>query len=142
MTLNWQHESSSRWNEPKRRIVGAAPAGIFDSRFGELADDDPLPGDWWRIERDGEPVGYAWLDAVWGDAEVTLAVDTGARRAGIGSFTLDHLEDEARKRGLNRLYNTVRPTHPEHEATTAWFRKRGFAQSEDGSLIRAVPAHA
>jgi N-acetylglutamate synthase-like GNAT family acetyltransferase len=142
MTLTWNHESPARWDGPKRRIIGGAPAGIFDSRFAELGDDAPLPGDWWRIDRDGVPVGYAWLDAVWGDAEITVAIDEAARHAGAGTFALDRLEKEARRRGLNRLYNIVRPTHPEHDATLAWFAKRGFQKSEDGSLMRAVPAHA
>lgn len=142
MTLTWNHEFSPVWDESKRRIVGGAPAGIFDSRFAELDEGAPLPGDWWRVEQDGVSVGYAWLDAVWGDAEITLAVAERARRSGVGAFALERLEEEARKRGLNRLYNTVRPTHPEHAATTAWFVKHGFAASEDGSLTRAVPAHA
>jgi N-acetylglutamate synthase-like GNAT family acetyltransferase len=142
MTLTWNHESAPRWDASKRRIVGGVPAGIFDRRFAELDDDAPLPGDWWRIERDGTPVGYAWLDAVWGDAEVTLAVDEPERRGGVGSFALERLEEEARRLGFNRLYNTVRPTHPEREATAAWFTARGFEAGEDGSLIRAVPAHA
>ena len=98
MTFTWTHEDTPRWNEPKRRIVGRAPAGIFDRRFTELEDDAPLPGEWWRVERDGAPVGYAWLDAVWGDAEITLAVDADARGRGAGTFALDRIEDEARRR--------------------------------------------
>ena len=142
MTLTWNHESPARWDASKRRIVGDAPSGIFDSRFAELDDGVLLPGEWWRVERDGETVAYAWLDAVWGDAEITLAVAEESRGGGVGTFVLDRLEEEARRLGLNRLYNTVRPTHPEQSATTNWFVKHGFVASEDGSLVRAVPAHA
>lgn len=138
MQLTWTTENPARWDADKRRIVGDAPAGIFDSRFGSLAEDAPLPGAWWRVERDGEAVAFGWLDAVWGDAEITLAVDPNARTEGVGTFVLQHLEKEAKARGLNRLYNIVRPTHPDHDATTAWFTKRGFEASDDGSLMREV----
>jgi len=138
MQLTWTPENPARWDGPKQKVVGDAPAGTFDSRFGELDEGDALPGAWWRVEKDGEPIAYGWLDAVWGDAEITLAVDPSARNAGVGSFVLQQLEKEAKTRGLNRLYNIVRPTHPDHDATTAWFTKRGFTASEDGSLQRKV----
>lgn len=140
MSLTWITENPARWDGPKQSIVGAAPVGIFDSRFAELDEGDALPGAWWRVEKDGEPIAFGWLDAVWGDAEITLAVADDARGAGVGTFALQQLEKEAKARGLNRLYNIVRPTHPDHDATTAWFTKRGFELREDGSLVREVPA--
>ena len=138
MSLTWNAEKHAVWDANKRRIIGGAPPGIFDARFARLEEGDGLPCDWWRVDEDGRPVAYAWLDAVWGDAEVVLAVDEAARGHGVGTFALDHLEREARERGLNYLYNTVRPTHPERETVGAWFQERGFAGSEDGSLMRAV----
>lgn len=138
MALQWNQERPARWDGPKAHIIGEAEAGIFDARFGRLSEGDPLPGEWWRVDRDGEPVGYGWLDVVWGDAEIVLATAPGARGQGVGTFALDHLEREARARGLNYLYNTVRPTHPHKAEVSAWLEARGFQPSEDGSLLRAV----
>lgn len=138
MTLSWIHESPSAWDESKAALVGGAEPGIFDRRYGELSIGDPPPGEWWRVEQDGETVGYGWIDVVWGDAEILLATRPGVRGHGVGSFILTHLEQEARNRGLNYLYNVIRPTHPERAALSAWLQKRGFAPSEDGSLLRAV----
>ncbi len=83
-------------------------------------------------------MGYGWLDLVWGDAEILLATDPEIRGQGIGSFILQQLEAEAQKRGLNYLYNIVRPSHPNRAQTAAWLVGRGFEESEDGSLFRAI----
>ena len=56
----------------------------------------------------------------------------------MGSFVLARLEDEGRTRGLNYLYDVVRPTHPSAKEVVAWLEKRGFKVSEDGSLLRVV----
>lgn len=138
MGLSWIAEPSPRWDTGKRRIVGDAAPGIFDRRYRELEEGDVVPAMWWRAEEDGEVVGYGWLDVVWGDAEILLAVLPSARGRGIGSFILEKLEDEARKLGLGYLYNVVRPSHPEREEMSLWLRRRGFRSSEDGSLLRAA----
>ncbi|WP_428264159.1 GNAT family N-acetyltransferase [Haliangium sp.] len=136
--MQWIQESPAYWDDDKQRIIGAAPTGVFDARFQRCAAGDLLPAEWWRVEEDGRTVGYGWLDVVWGDAEIVLAAAPDARGHGVGSFILDHLEREAHRRGLNYLYNTVRPTHPERNQISAWLTRRGFRQSEDGSLLRAV----
>ena len=51
---------------------------------------------------------------------------------------MDHLEQEARERGLHYLVNVVPDEHPEREELRAWLEKRKFAASEDGKLLRAV----
>lgn len=140
MSLKWVHESPAHWDRDKKRIVGDIPAGIFDRRYRERKEGELLPGEWWRVEDDGEVVGYGWLDVVWGDAEILLATAPGARGRGVGSFTLEQLEREARSRGLNYLYNVVRPTHPDASAVTRFFEARGFEASEDGSLVCHVPS--
>src|SRR4051812_29710355 len=84
-----------------------------------------------RAERDGRVVGYGWLDDVWGDAEVLLAVDEGERGSGVGSFVMAQLEQEAAARGLNYVVNVVRDSHPARDAVTAWLEQRGFAAAED-----------
>lgn len=139
MTLRWiQEESPAKWDAGKARIVGRAPAGVFDSRFAKLTDGALVPAEWWRVEDEGRVVGYGWLDVNWGDAEILLATDPESRKRGVGTFILEHLEAEAFARGLNYLYNTVRATHPDRAALSAWLEKRGFTGSEDGRMLRAV----
>ncbi|HEY8432163.1 MAG TPA: GNAT family N-acetyltransferase [Sandaracinaceae bacterium] len=138
MTLAWIPESPAIWDEGKRRIVGGAPPGVFDSRYAALPLGALVPGEWWRVEDQGRTVGYGWLDVNWGDAEILLATDVEARGRGVGSFILSKLEAEAAARGLNYLTNVVRPTHPDAERVTAWLTARGFTPSVDGRLLRAV----
>lgn len=139
MKLEWIHEGQpAHWDAQKQRIVGGAAEGVFDARFSGLGDGTVIPGEWWRIENDGRVVGYGWLDIVWGDAEIQLATERETRGSGVGSFILENLEREAVCRGLRRLYNVVRPTHPDREEITGWLTHRGFEPSEDGSLFRHV----
>ncbi len=141
MSLEWIHENPPHWDENKDVIVGGAPQGIFDLtnyRVGEV-----IPGEWWRVEDDGSVLGFGWMDATWGDAEILLAVPPRTQKRGVGTFILDHLEREAAKRGLNYLYNVVNPTHPDREAITKWLVGRGFEPShDDESLRRRVPGKA
>lgn len=137
-SFRWISESPARWDESKRKIIGDAPAGTFDRRYRELRDGELLGGEWWRVEDGGVIAGYGWLDVVWGDAEILLAVAPEARDRGVGTFILGELEREAGARGLNYLYNVVRPTHPSAGEVSAWLEQRGFRRSEDGSLLRAV----
>jgi ribosomal protein S18 acetylase RimI-like enzyme len=138
MTLRWIPESPAVWDADKARIVGAAPEGIFDTRYAEATEGDLVPGEWWRVEDDGRTVGYGWLDVNWGDAEILLATAPEAQSRGVGSFVLTNLEHEARARGLNYLYNVVRATHPDADRVTAWLKKRSFTASADGRLLRGV----
>ncbi|MFO0984270.1 MAG: GNAT family N-acetyltransferase [Planctomycetota bacterium] len=139
MSRQWIAEKPALWDEGKERIVGNAAGGVFDRRFKSLKRGELVPGEWWRVEEQGEAVGYGWLDVVWGDAEILLATAPDRYGQGIGSFILTHLEQEARARGLNRLYNIVRPTHPERGKVTRWLEAHGFRASADGSLMREVP---
>lgn len=136
--MRWVKEDPARWDEGKRRIVGDAPVGTFDRRFKELNVGDLVPGAWWHVEADGKIVGYGWLDVVWGEGEILLATSPDCRDQGAGTYILEHLTAEARARGLNYIYNVVRPSHPQREAVARWLEKRGFKASEDGSLLRAV----
>ena len=138
MERRWIHESPAVWTADKARIVGRARQGIFDGQYATFEEGDLIPGEWWRVEEDGRTVGFGWLDVVWGDAEILLATDAPERGHGVGSYVLEHLAAEARERGLNYLYNVIRPTHPEPDALRAWLEKRGFEASEDGRLLRAA----
>lgn len=135
-TLQWVPESPAHWDDDKARIVGGADAGIFDSRFRRLRPGELVPGDWFRVEHEGRTVGYGWLDASWGDAEIQVATDPAFRGRGVGAYILDHLQHEAERRGLNYLFNLVRPTHPRLRETIDWFLKRGFQAVDDGRLVR------
>ncbi len=138
MSLEWTRERPAQWDADKARIVGAMTQGVFDRRFASCRDGEMMEGDWWRVEKDGTTVGYGWLDLVWGDAEILLATSPEVERQGVGSFILEKLELEAKQMGVNYLYNIVRSTHPSRDKVTAWFEKRGFVPSEDGSLLRVV----
>ncbi|MFN8060922.1 MAG: GNAT family N-acetyltransferase [Vicinamibacterales bacterium] len=136
MALTWIAESPARWDADKARIIGGAPPGIF--ALEPYSVGDYLAGDWWRVELDGRVAGYGWLDAVWGDAEILLAVDPACQLAGVGTFILDQLQREARDRGLNYLSNVVRESHPRGAEVTTWLERRGFQAFEDGVLRRSV----
>jgi GNAT superfamily N-acetyltransferase len=136
MALVWIHEDNPSWDAGKERILGGAPAGALD--LSRLREGTLAPGEWFRVEEEGLIVGYGWMDCTWGDAEVLLAVEAGSQRKGVGAFILDGLEREAASRGLNYLYNAVRPTHPDGERVARWLRDRGFEASGDGLLKRSV----
>lgn len=137
----WQHEERPVWDEDKQRVIGGAPAGIFDLPY---RPGDALPGDWWAaVDESGRAVGFGWMDVTWGEAEILLAVEPDAQQAGLGSFVLDHLEAEAASRGLNYVYNTVRDTHPRRAEIQDWLGVRGYAgSSEDAQLRKRVGAPA
>jgi N-acetylglutamate synthase-like GNAT family acetyltransferase len=140
--LQWIHESVAHWDADKARIVGGAPAGSLPISVSDHAEGDVLPDDWWRVEHEGRCVGYGRMDVTWGDAEILLVVEPEAQHRGVGSFILEKLEQEARNRGLNYLYNQVQPEHPAEAEITSWLRNRAFTQTEDGKLARAVVASA
>jgi ribosomal protein S18 acetylase RimI-like enzyme len=133
--LTWSHEPAPTWDADKQRVIGSAPAGVFDLAYPDGAS---LPGDWWSARTaDGVVVGYGWLDATWGgDAEILLAVDATARQRGVGSFVLGRLEDEAAARGLNYVYNTVRSTHPQRDDLHDWLAVRGYQGSSSDTTLR------
>jgi N-acetylglutamate synthase-like GNAT family acetyltransferase len=136
--LVWRHEEDPRWDADRDRVFSSVPEAVFPTlarRPGE-----PLTSDWWRVERDGRVVGYGWLDDVWGDAEVLLAVDGDERRSGVGGFVLARLEAEAAARGLNYVLNVVRGTHPDRDAVSTWLRGHGYTAADDGRLRTRVGA--
>jgi N-acetylglutamate synthase-like GNAT family acetyltransferase len=134
--LRWVKDEDPRWDDDRARVFSTVPAGVFATETRRPGEQ--LPSDWWRVEADGRVVGYGWLDDVWGDAEILLAVEEDARGAGAGSFALAHLEAEAAARGLNYVLNVVRDTHPDRAAVTAWFLTHGFTGTDDGRLRKRV----
>ena len=138
MSLKWVRESPAQWDADKARVVGGAAPGVFDPAFADRAEGEVLPSDWWRVEADGRTVAYGWMDVTWGDAEILLVVEPEMRGSGVGTFILDHLEEEAYTRGLRYLYNVVPDRHPRHDEVKGWLESRRFHGSDDGKLLRAV----
>lgn len=137
--LAWVAEPQpARWDEDKKRIVGDEADGVFRSQYGQFELGEIVPGTWFRVERDGEVVGYGWMDLSWGNAEILVATRPDARGRGVGSFVLDQLRDEAERAGMKYVTNVVRETHPEKDRVTHWLEKRGFAAGEDGRLFRSL----
>jgi GNAT superfamily N-acetyltransferase len=134
--LQWVPDPDPRWDAERERIFATVPSGVF--RALQRPAGERLTGDWWRVVAGGRVVGYGWLDDVWGDAEILLAVEQGSRGTGVGRFLLAHLEEEAAARGLNYVTNVVHATHPDRERVTAWFRAHGFSGADDGQLRKRV----
>ena len=136
--LRWVKDDDPRWDDDRQRVFATVPDGVF--RAESRTPGERLSSDWWRVEDGDRVVGYGWLDDVWGDAEILLAVEEGARGSGAGAFALARLEEEAAARGLNYVVNVVRDTHPDRAAVTDWFLAHGFAGTEDGRLRKRVSA--
>jgi GNAT superfamily N-acetyltransferase len=136
MPLTWVREDTPVWDSGKQTIVGGAPAGSLE--VPKVASGGLAPGEWFRVEDGGVPVGYGWMDCTWGDAEVTLAVDSAHRGRGVGAFIVGRLEAEAASRGVNYLYNAVPATHPERARVTQWLDSLGFRPSGDGLMKKRV----
>ena len=132
MGLSWIREAPARWSDDKARIL-AATSGAFD--VDALAAATLLPGEWWRADDDGVTVGLGWMDVVWGDGQILLAVAPERRGEGIGSFILDRLIEQAAARGLTRVFNAVRPGHVDGERVTGWLGKRGFGRTANAAEL-------
>jgi N-acetylglutamate synthase-like GNAT family acetyltransferase len=134
--LRWVKDDDPRWDADRERVFATIGTDVFPGLARQMGDQ--LPSDWWRVEDGGRVVAYGWLDDVWGNAEILLAVDEAARGTGAGAFALARLEDEAAARGLNYVVNVVRDTHPERTAVTDWFLAHGFTGTDDGRLGKQV----
>ena len=55
-----------------------------------------------------------------------------AQRHGVGTFILDRLDEEARRRGLRYLSNVVPEGHPDPHGLAGWLERRGFRTSGEG----------
>jgi GNAT superfamily N-acetyltransferase len=137
--MRWVKEDVPHWDADKRRLFD--DAALRSVGMDRPADDTSLADEWWRaVADDGTVVGYGWLDSEWGDAQITFFVDPAHRGEGVGVFVLDRLEDEARKRGLNYIYNVVPDTHPDRAWMTGWLEQHGLRESSQGDLRRQVGA--
>lgn len=134
MDLTWHRDSHPTWDADRQRIIAGSPAGAFD--LDRYPPTGTLAGEWWHVEDgDGRVVGFGWMDVVWGDAEILLAVDPKHQNEGIGVFILQNLELEAKARGLRRMYNKVRAEATDRAATTVWLLRHGFFRVHDSDEL-------
>ena len=134
--MEWVRETPARWNAAKAAVLGELPPELFG--LGRPADGDPLADEWWRVEQDGEVLGYGRLDDTWGDAEVLMLVTPARRSSGVGSFILANLEAEATARKVNYIYNVVPQRHPDPESVTDFLTTHGFERTDLGELRKRV----
>jgi N-acetylglutamate synthase-like GNAT family acetyltransferase len=134
--MEWVRETPARWNAAKAAVLGELAPELFG--LGRPADGDPLADEWWRVEQDGEVLGYGRLDDTWGDAEVLMLVTPARRSSGIGSFILANLEAEATARKVNYIYNVVPQRHPDPESVTDFLTTHGFERTDLGELRKRV----
>ncbi|HZG91829.1 MAG TPA: GNAT family N-acetyltransferase [Pseudonocardia sp.] len=136
MAREWVHEASARWDEAKAGVLGELRPELFGIRGAEPGAQ--LGDEWWRLEDDGEVIGFGRLDDVWGDAEILIMVAPGARGAGVGAEVLERLDQEAASRHLNYVYNRVHADHPQAADVVRWLEAHGFAATADGDYRRRV----
>ena len=135
--MDWVKEDVPRWDSDKQRLFD--DTALLSVGMDRPGAGTPLADEWWHVVDDeGAIVGYGWLDSEWGDAQITFFVDPSRRGEGIGSFVLDHLEDESHKRGLNYIYNVVPDSHPDRAWMTGWLQRHGLRESTHGDLRRQV----
>lgn len=138
MALTWTREENPMWDADKQRIVGGAPDGAFD--LPRYTGGGTLPGEWWCVREQQRVRGYGWMDVVWGDAEILLAVEPTGQGAGVGTFILDNLAKEAASRGIRRMFNRVRPEHAKGAQVTVWLLRHGFHRVSGGDdLEKPIP---
>ncbi|MDQ2796021.1 MAG: benzoate-CoA ligase family protein, partial [Actinomycetota bacterium] len=122
--LHWIREDAPCWDDAKDQLFGddeLTSVGLVRPAIGTS-----MANEWWRVaDQAGAALGYGWLDSEWGDAEITFAVAAGARGLGIGEYIVGQLEHEARSRGLNYVYNSVPPTHPDRAWMMRWLTVHG-----------------
>jgi GNAT superfamily N-acetyltransferase len=139
MALTWLKEDQPRWDADRQRMFGITE--LESVGLARPDDGAAVADEWWRVTDDsGDLVAYGWLDSEWGNAQISFLVAPARRGAGVGAFVLDHLEDEARRRGLNYIYNVVPDRHPDRAWMTHWLSVHGFRDAGHGELRRQVRA--
>ncbi len=138
-TLGWHKEAPPRWDAEKLALFDdaeLAAVGLARPAAGAV-----LPDEWWRVtDESGAVVGYGWLDAQWGDAQITFFVAPDRRGQGVGEFIVSQLERESAARGLNYIYNVVPESHPNAAWMNHWLALHGFLRSAHGDLRRQIGA--
>ena len=136
MTRDWIREAPTYWDEHKAAVFGDLDPNLFGIRAPRIGS--PIGDEWWRVEEDGQVLGYGRLDESWGDAEILIVVSPLARRTGVGAFILGKLAAEADARHLNYVYNAVPARHPRSRDVTAWLTANGFTEAGNGEYRQAI----
>ena len=56
--MDWVRENPPHWDEAKASVIDGGPPGAF--HLPEYQTGDLLPGEWWRVEENGDMLGYGW----------------------------------------------------------------------------------
>lgn len=134
--MEWVRETPAQWDRAKAEVLGELAPELFG--LGQPAEGDAMADEWWRVEDDGEVLGYGRLDETWGDAEILMLVAPKRRSSGVGRFILSRLEAEAAARNVNYIYNVVPQRHPDPESVTDFLTAHGFERTEVGELRKRV----
>ena len=128
--------STPVWDADKQRIIGGAPEGAFVLPFRRRrAAGRVVVGPRRRRRRSSATAASTSAGAA--TPRSCSPSTRSARSEGVGTFVLGSLEDEALRRGLNYVYNTVRE-HSERDLVHDWLVVRGFRGAVDGDLRKRV----
>lgn len=137
------------WVEPLGRLLGALHAGGEDAHFHPhpadrdyleaLARDSSEDLHYVVTEGGADVLAYGMLRG-WADYAIPslgIAVDPGRRGAGVGRMLMEHLHDEARRRGAKQVRIKV---YPDNVAARRLYERLGyeFEGEEDGQLVGLI----
>ena len=117
---------------------------LFLRLYRELRVEDPpadeevwashVAPDAWIMEREGEPVGYAFRQILDEEGYLRhLVVDPGCREEGLGHAAMAQLTRELRAAGVRRLRLNVKP---DNRAAIALYERHGLRRSHGAVSLR------
>ena len=119
-------EDKPLWDDTKRRFIVEESPGAF--RILSPCLGAQLSGHWWRVELDGDTVGYAWLSIEEeGVAELSVAIGKHFRSQRVGRTVLGELEREAAQLGFKRVIGVVQSENPQQEKILSWLFDEGYS---------------
>lgn len=132
----WAHDPLTRAGSLRAAPIPYAEHRAWFSRRLEARAAGALPpgAGMWVVERGGEPVGFARLDAgAPGELVVSVHVSPGARGQGVAQEALEALAVRARAGGAARLVALV---HPLNGRSVGLFEGAGFVWVGDEGEAR------
>ncbi|MBM7805256.1 hypothetical protein JOD57_001093 [Geodermatophilus bullaregiensis] len=124
-TLGWAEDPDPRWDAHREALFATVPDELFPA--GLRVPGRRLPGAWWDVTDGGAVVASCWLHEVAGRAVALLAVASAGAATGAAGFGTVRLGEAARERGLDRVSDVRRRTHPGRTAVTVWLLGRSLS---------------